>query len=35
MILFIELFAKAKRFGFQTFIRVYELSNEMEETRKF
>ena len=33
-ILFVELFANVKRFGFQTFIRAYKLLNETKEMRK-
>ena len=35
MVLFIKLFAYIKRFGFWTFARLHELSNEMKQMRKF
>ena len=35
MILFVELFANVKRFGFGTFIRAVKLVNETKEMRKF
>ena len=35
MILFIELFAHVKYFGFSTVFRVWELLMEMEKMRKF